>query len=161
MVYLLDANTYIHAKNLYYSFDICPAYWDWLDKEFNSGRITSIDMVAEELKAGNDELVQWVKDRPKHLLPCDDADTQLVLADITNDLMQGDYNPQNRDAFLGSADPWIIAKAKVLGAVVVSHESRITQQGKKIKIPNVCEQYGVGCISTFQLLRKLGARFVL
>lgn len=23
-MFLLDANTYIHAKNLYYSFDFCP-----------------------------------------------------------------------------------------------------------------------------------------
>ncbi|MFS2059288.1 DUF4411 family protein [Kosakonia cowanii] len=27
MRYLLDANTYIQAKNQYYGMDICPAYW--------------------------------------------------------------------------------------------------------------------------------------
>lgn len=160
-MYLLDANTYIHAKNLYYSFDFCPAYWDWLDKQCAVGKIASIDMVANELVSGNDELVTWVKSRPEHFLLCDDAETQSLVGTIAQDLMQGHYNQQNRDNFLAGADPWIIAKAKVIGATVVSHESKITQQGKKIKVPNVCQQYGVECISTFELLRKLKARFTL
>lgn len=80
---------------------------------------------------------------------------------IAQDLMRGHYNQQNRDDFLAGADPWIIAKAKVIGAMVVSHESRITQQGKKVKVPNTYQQYGVECISTFELLRKLKAKFTL
>lgn len=160
-MYLLDANTYIHAKALYYNFDFCPAYWNWLDKEFAKGKVASVEMVADELKAGNDELVDWVKDRPTHFLACDDVATQKVVAVITSDLMQGNYNPQNRDNFLSGADPWIIAKAKVMGATVVSHESKITQQGKKVKVPNVCQQYDVQCISTFELLKRLQAKFVL
>lgn len=160
-MYLLDANTYIHAKNLYYSFDFCPAYWDWLDKKCAVGKLASIDMVANELTAGNDELVAWVKARQEHFLLCDDAETQSLVGAIAQDLMQGDYNQQNRDDFLAGADPWIIAKAKIIGATVVSHEARITQQGKKVKVPNVCQQYGVECISTFELLRKLKARFIL
>ena len=67
MNYLLDANTYIQAKNQYYGMDICPAYWDWLDQQFELGLVASIDMVGRELKAGNDALVNWVKDRPDHL----------------------------------------------------------------------------------------------
>lgn len=160
-MYLLDANTYIHAKNLYYSFDFCPAYWDWLDKECAAGKIASIDMVANELTAGNDELVVWVKARSGHFLLCDDAETQSLVGVIAQDLMQGSYNQQNRDDFLAGADPWIIAKAKIICATVVSHEARTTQQGKKVKVPNVCQQYGVECISTFELLRKLKARFTL
>ena len=26
--YLLDANVFIEAKNRYYGFDFCPAFWD-------------------------------------------------------------------------------------------------------------------------------------
>ena len=29
-MYLLDANSYIQAKNLHYQMSFCPAYWDWL-----------------------------------------------------------------------------------------------------------------------------------
>ena len=30
VAYLLDANVFIQAKNLYYGFDFCPAFWEWL-----------------------------------------------------------------------------------------------------------------------------------
>ena len=26
--YLMDSDVFITAKNLYYSFDICPGFWD-------------------------------------------------------------------------------------------------------------------------------------
>lgn len=74
--------------------------------------------------------------------------------------MAGDYNAGSRDNFIAKADPWIIAKASVLGATVVSHESRLESTTKKVKVPNVCDQFGVSCISTFDLLRTLRARFV-
>ena len=60
MIYLLDANTYIEAKNTYYSMDFCPAYWSWLDQQFVAGVAGSIDMIGRELKDGNDELATWV-----------------------------------------------------------------------------------------------------
>lgn len=30
MAYLLDTNVFIEAKNLYYGFDFCPAFWEWV-----------------------------------------------------------------------------------------------------------------------------------
>jgi len=35
MAYLLDANVFIQAKNLYYGLDFCPAFW----LELLTGRI--------------------------------------------------------------------------------------------------------------------------
>jgi len=159
--YLLDANTYIQAKNQYYGMDICPAYWDWLDQQFQWGIVDSVDMIGKELKDGNDELAEWVKMRPEHFIKNDDAETQSVFTEIVRNVVAGDYNPGNRDNFLAKADPWIIAKAKTLGATVVSHESLVVPNGRKVKIPNICQQFDVPCLNTFQFLRELNARFVL
>ena len=30
MIYLLDSNTLIEAKNRYYGMTICPGYWSWV-----------------------------------------------------------------------------------------------------------------------------------
>ena len=54
--YLLDANVFIQAKNLHYGFDFCPAFWDWLVVQNDKGKVASIDKVADELRAGDDEL---------------------------------------------------------------------------------------------------------
>ncbi|WP_422103288.1 DUF4411 family protein [Vreelandella sp.] len=161
MRYLLDANTYIEAKNQYYGMDICPAYWDWLDKQFALGAIASVDMIGRELKEGNDELANWVRERPDHFIRNDDALTQTLFAEIVQFVMEGDYNPDNRDSFLAKADPWIIAKAKAIGANVVTHEAVAAANTRKVKVPNVCQQFEVPCLNTFRFLRELEARFVL
>ncbi|MCH4811341.1 DUF4411 family protein [Vreelandella neptunia] len=161
MRYLLDANTYIEAKNQYYGMDICPAYWDWLDKQFARGTIASVDMIGRELKEGNDELANWVHERPDHFISNDDELTQTLFADIVQFVMEGDYNPGNRDNFLAKADPWIIAKAKAIGASVVTHEAVAAVNTRKVKVPNICQQFEVPCLNTFRFLRELEARFVL
>ncbi len=56
MAYLLDANVFIQAKRLHYSFDFCPAFWDWLDRTDAEGRVFSIERVSIELDSGSDEL---------------------------------------------------------------------------------------------------------
>lgn len=161
MRYLLDANTYIEAKNQYYGMDICPAYWDWLDRQFALGTIASVDMIGRELKEGNDELANWVRERPDHFIRNDDALTQTLFTEIVQFVMEGDYNPGNRDNFLAKADPWIIAKAKAIGASVVTHEAVAAANTRKVKVPNICQQFEVPCLNTFRFLRELEARFVL
>lgn len=161
MRFLLDANTYIQAKNQYYGMDICPAYWDWLDQQFQLGVIASVHMIGTELREGNDELADWVGSRPAHFIKNDDPESQAVFAEIAQSVMAGNYNPGNRDNFLAKADPWIIAKAKSIGATVVTHEALVAPNTKKVKIPNICQQFGVPCLNTFQFLRNLRARFVL
>ncbi|MCK5241202.1 DUF4411 family protein, partial [bacterium] len=56
MAYLLDANIFIQAKNLYYGLDFCPAFWDWLIRNNASKRVFSIERVGDEIEAGSDEL---------------------------------------------------------------------------------------------------------
>lgn len=47
------------------------------------------------------------------------------------------------------------------GAVVVTHESFNLDVKRKFLIPNVCKQFGVTWMNTFELLAKLDAKFVL
>jgi hypothetical protein len=61
--YLLDANTYIEAKNLYYGMEICPGYWQWLDIQYQNNLVNSVQPIFYELNSYGDELSSWVKDR--------------------------------------------------------------------------------------------------
>jgi Domain of unknown function (DUF4411) len=49
MAYLLDTNVLIAAKNTYYGFDFCAAFWDWLDVAHQAGTVFSIERVYDEL----------------------------------------------------------------------------------------------------------------
>ena len=54
MPYLLDSNIFIQAKNLHYSFDFCPAFWEWLDVGNEQGKVFSIEKVRDELIGGDE-----------------------------------------------------------------------------------------------------------
>lgn len=59
MVYLIDSDVFIQAKNLHYGMDFCPAFWDWLKDRNKAGTVLSIEKIGDELEAGNDELADW------------------------------------------------------------------------------------------------------
>jgi hypothetical protein len=63
MAYLLDANVFIQAKNLYHGLDFCPAFWGWLIARNAAGLVFSIERVGDEVEAGGDELATWAADR--------------------------------------------------------------------------------------------------
>ncbi len=162
MTYLLDANTFIEAKNRYYGMEICPGYWDWLLHSNNQGRVSSINAVKNELRKGDDELSQWAHDNEHIFFLENDEATQVAFAEIANYVMLLEaFNLAAREDFLSGADPWLIAKAKALDATVVTHEKLNRNIKRKILIPNICEDFGVKYINTFELLSILKAQFVM
>ena len=163
MNYLLDANTFIEAKNRYYDMAVCPGYWEWIEQKFAAGEVASVETVGDELLRGNDELKDWAADHKEIFLAVSDEATQESFAEVAAHAaaLAPEMKPGALEEFLGGADPWLIAKARLGDAVVVTHEQFNPQTRKKILIPNVCKQFGVSCINTFDLLRKLKAEFVL
>jgi len=164
MIYLLDANTLIEAKNRYYRMTVCPAYWAWIQRSQGAGIVSSIDFVGDELKRGNDELAAWAKDRSDLFLHVSDDLTQQAFGAVAAHVaaQAGDMKAGALDEFLAGADPWLIAKAMALkNAVVVTHEQFNLQMRRKFSIPNVCHHFGVQWIDTFELLSRTDARFVL
>ena len=59
MAYLRDTNVFIQGRKLYYGFDICPGFWDWLDRETATCNVRSVEQVGRELEAGTDVLSTW------------------------------------------------------------------------------------------------------
>lgn len=163
MKHLLDSNTFIEAKNRYYGMKICPAYWEWLLLQNNALEIASISLVFDELKRGNDELSNWVKDNSKLFLDVSDDATQQAFGAVAQ--MLADQAPKMKagafEDFLSGADPWLIAKAMTSGATIVTHEVHNRDMKKKFSIPNVCEELGIPFMNTFELLHKLEACFIL
>lgn len=62
--YVLDTDLLIDAKNRYYGFDFCPAFWQWLRVNNLLGLVESVFTVAEEIQnyAVEDELAKWARD---------------------------------------------------------------------------------------------------
>ena len=69
------------------------------------------------------------------------------------------YAPNQARKFLAAADPWLIAHAIASGGKVVTQETRADETSPRVKIPNVCDAFGVETLNTYQMLRELGASF--
>ncbi|MDX6593615.1 MAG: hypothetical protein QOJ13_2811 [Gaiellales bacterium] len=158
-MYLLDANVFIEAKQRYYSFEVVPAFWDWLDQAYDDGRVASVRKVLEELEAGADELAQWAVQRPDFFLDVDDAALGSLRRASTWATTNG-YETSAVNEFLESGDYYLVGQAHAHGHTVVTHETASTGV-KRIKIPNACGGLSVPHMNAHAMLRAEGARFVL
>lgn len=161
MAYLLDANTFISAKNLHYGFDFCPAFWDWIVREHQAGRVFSIEEVGNELTDGDDRLAGWANDRGNGFFLPPDAATLPSFGTVSDWVNQHErYTPAAKNTFLQVADYYLVAQALAGGHTVVTHE-RPANSIHRVKIPSVCIGVNVRCITPFEMLRQQRARFVL
>jgi len=164
MEYCLDTSVYTQAFRTYYAFDIAPPFWKALIALAENGIIISPIAVHEELMKGNDELKQWVKLHREILF----IEPDLKVIEAYRQIVEF-ANRRYDDAhwirdFLAGADPWVIAQAKAYSLIVTTMEGNksIEDVNKytarflgKIKIPNMCNHFGIKYISTFELLRTL------
>jgi hypothetical protein len=160
MAYLLDANVFIQAKNLYYGLDFCPAFWDWLIAHNTAGRVFSIEKVGDEVESGGDELATWAADRGAGFFIKPDAAMLPALGKVSAWATGQHYEPAAVSTFLQVADYYLVAHALAHGHTVVTHEIASTST-KRIKIPDVCIGLGIKCMTPFEMLRRERARFVL
>jgi len=160
-MYLLDANVFIQARRGDYAFDLCPGFWDWLDRAHARGLVFSIDAVRQELVAGGDVLSQWIAGRTGMFLP--PAPDWVTHMTATAAWAQGHahYLPAAKAEFQAVADSMLVAAGRALQFTVVTNETREPQKTGRIKIPDACDALGVTAIAPREMLRTQGARFVL
>ncbi|MGI9024469.1 MAG: DUF4411 family protein [Burkholderiaceae bacterium] len=111
MAYLLDANIFIEAKNRYYGFDLCPGFWDWIERSSASGSLFSISQVEGELSAGSDQLAEWAGARGATFFLEPDASTVASLALVARWVTSQQFEPAAINNFLQAADYYLVARA--------------------------------------------------
>lgn len=158
MAYLLDANTFIEAKDGPYGFDICPAFWVFIERENDAGRLYSIRPIGEELWRGNDQLAKWAENRKNLFIPLDAAAHEAA-KEVIEYAQSNGFTDAAKVEFLRGADPFLIAYAKAHGHIVVTHETLEKSRLSKVKIPNVCHAVGVKYVRVWDWLRESKAKF--
>ena len=167
--YLLDANSFINAKNDYYRFDFCPAYWEWIIDKHDEDKVFSLDKVKDEILQGQDQLSHWIKEKEqkelkKFFLPSEKLMDYEEFKDVSEwvNKRYPKHAKRTTDKFLAGADMRLVVYAKIVeGYTVVTHERLVAENSEKVKIPNDCNQFGIKWISPFDLLAEEKAKFVL
>ena len=162
-IYVLDTDVFIQAAKRYYAFDLVPVFWACLIDYADAGYIESIDRVKSELAPAardEDELAIWAKgDFAGAFASTNEQDVVDAWWEIVT---WADSHPQFHDSAKAhfrhedTADPWLVAYASVNGCVVVTEEQSAPGSKKVIKIPDVCDQFDVPYVNTFEMLQKLG-----
>ncbi|MRJ45693.1 DUF4411 family protein [Idiomarina loihiensis] len=165
MIYLLDANSFIQAKNLHYRMEVVPGFWEWLLKVHETADIRSIDHVYDELTKSNndpDELHKWSTAHKAFFKDSTSIQIQQIYGDIANHVAAHPvYSQAEVQRFLGGADPWLIAAARALGGIIVTHEVIVPETSRKVKIPNIAREFDVEWMDVFDLLELTEDRLVL
>lgn len=161
MLYLLDANTLIEAKNRYYPINRVPEFWEWLIFKGGQGLIKVpveiYDEVTNDNKKNQDDLAKWADRRETRIALLSDEETDI---DLMHRVLYGGYvaDPSEDDLEEIGRDPFLIAHAlqdRDNRAIVTTEVSKPKAQGKNRRIPDVSKDFGISCINTFELIQVL------
>ncbi|ADG06912.1 conserved hypothetical protein [Kyrpidia tusciae DSM 2912] len=149
-MYYMDTSSLITAWREQYPPDVFPSLWVNLDRLIRETRLVSPIDVFYELEKGGDALFRWVKERRGMFIEPDN-EIQNIVRHLVNKFPQ--IIPQFSHTGVW-ADPWVVALAKVNGAIVVTEEKQASSNATRIKIPNMCIDLGVEHINFLELIRR-------
>ena len=154
--YWVDSNVFEEGRKGPYAFDLAPRFWSLVDEFIKSGQIASSILAFRELRESIGEMAEWAsRQRNTGLFIEPDDDVQESYSKIVAYIASRYPDNQARRRFLSGVDPWLIAHAMTYGGKVVTLEEEVRDDSAKVKIPNVCEHFQVGCITTYEMLREL------
>lgn len=156
MTYVFDTNSFAVLKNFYPA--IFPSFWDALADMVELGKLVSVEEVYNECarRIDSEHLSEWIETHKGLFLPPSEDEMAFVAKIfavphfqqlVGNDVLL-------RGGFV--ADPWVIARAAVLGGCVVTEEKL---KPNAAKIPNVCEHFGVRWTNVEGFLRDNGWQY--
>lgn len=154
--YICDTNSFRVISNYYPSS--FPSFWTQLDRFVAEARFGSVREVKKEIDNQNasQHLSQWCGQNPV-VFPAPTEDELHAVAEILGvPHFSQLIGEKQRLRGYPVADPFLVAKARVVGAVVITEEEF---KPNAAKIPNVCNHFGVPFLDLEGFLRAVGWRF--
>lgn len=158
--YLIDANVFMTAHRQLYPFDLAPGFWKQL-VEKASNRIVIIEKIQNEIRKGQDLLLEWYEKECGNFTVLGIPTPEVIMAyrTIINSVnADGQYLPSAKMEFASSADLWLCAYGLALGETIVTLETYDAEIKRRVKIPNVCREFGIEYIDLLQFMREIGIR---
>jgi hypothetical protein len=146
--YSIDTSALMEAWVRHYPPDVFPTLWQQIEKLVEAGRLLAIDEVLREVERKSDDLHDWAKQHAGMFISTDEAIMQRAGAVVNQFPSLAEAQSQR-----GKADPFVIALALERNLIVVTAER---SKPTKPRIPDVCRQLQVPCISLIELFRREG-----
>jgi hypothetical protein len=153
LAYSLDSSALIGAWQRRLPPDVVPSFWRRLEVEIQAGRVGCSDEVKREIKAKEDDLLEWVRSQNQLVIPTSPG---VVVA--VRGILQRFPTLADPESTRNRADPFVIALAQVAHATVVTEELP-SQKASKVSIPDVCRALEVPCTDVYGFVRAEGWTF--
>ena len=140
--------------------DVWPTFWIRIAELIHNGEIYSSIKIKEEIDRGGDELTQWMKDNATKEFYCRiDGEVLQKYAQLQNWANRNTiYTAAAKNEFANVADAYLVATAAAKNMTIVTYEVSAPDSKKKIKIPDVCNVFGVSYCDLNTALRNLGVK---
>lgn len=158
--YAIDTNVIVSflgdSDSEHYPMDVFKPQWEFLEVAMRDGRVVAPRVVAGELEKWANRLPvirAWLQEHRYlfHEIACD---SELATAKAIVNAFPAYASSVN---YVGDLE--VMAFARARGLSVISLELKAAQHStRKPKIPNVCEQFGIGWVSLAGFLRAEGFR---
>ena len=147
VIYCTDTSSLIAAWQERYPIENFPPFWRKIDDLIEAGRLFAPVDVLNEITKRSDELHVWLKARPSMFIELDD-EIQLGAIEVLRRYPRLVGERKLRT----SADPFVIALARVRGLQLVTDE-KPTGSDNRPNIPDVCSGFGMTAIGLLDLIR--------
>jgi hypothetical protein len=146
-VYCIDTSSLIDAWERHYPIESFPGVWERLAGLVTADRLIAPEEVRHELEKKSDGAIRWARKQKGLFVPMDTA----IQTEVGAILSQ---HPRIVDSKKGrhTADPFVIALAKLRAAAVVTQED-LTGKIEVPKIPDVCRALRIDCMKLLSVIR--------
>ncbi len=152
-MYCLDTSAFIESWWRLYRPSSFPSFWAKLEEAAVNRILIAPFTVMDELRRQEgDKLYAWALERKFMFLPLT-TELQAAQACIINRFPRLINEAKNRSL----CDPWVIALAQIHQCPVVTEENR--GGDSRPKIPDVCDQLGIGWMKVADLVEALAWSF--
>ncbi len=159
-IYIMDSSSLIEL-NRHNPIDVFPSVWKNMESLISKGLLVAPTEVLYEITERDDQLAKWAKTQNSFF----HAPTQKQI-EILKGILKA-YPSMVREDRKYDADPWVIALAiemttdsqqtlTPIKRIVVTEEKL---RGEKIRIPYVCQRYGIDSIDIIEMFRIEGWKF--
>jgi hypothetical protein len=143
MIYVFDSNTLIQLFTNFY-LNRFPSLWEKFAQAVTDGHIISVREVSNEIDGHDDRLSNWTSANRDFFQQPSIEELAFVAEIFRVRHFQSMIRNQERLQGKPVADPFVIAKAKILQGYVVTEE---IMKPNSSKIPNVCTHFLIHCIN--------------
>ena len=130
MIYVFDSDTLINIFNHYY-LGRFPSFWDNFNDLISKQTIISVQEVRRELERRGDRLSDWAMSHSELFLKPNDEESVFITEIFKIRYFRILIQKKQQYIEGPAADPFIIAKAKVINGCVVTQE-KVTEHAAKI-----------------------------